>query len=313
MRKALVTGADGFIGKNLIVELLNNNYLVFAAVRNKNSAENILGKTNNLRIIECEMKDYARLQYYQDLIDCDMVFHLAWSGVSNSLSTDYSVQLDNVRYACDLQAVCAKLKIKRLIFADSIMEYEHKKAVEEGFYNLSLRNTYHIAKTTTKEMLQLRCFNTGMEFVSMIISNVYGIGENSPRLINTTIRNLLKHQHMSFTSGEQKYDFIYISDAVKAIRIAAENGKNYKSYYIGNRAQRPLKEFLYIMRDIIAPDMYLGIGELEFKGVSLEYNEFDTDGIYREFNFKPEVEFKQGIWMTANWIKSLDSNLNYND
>lgn len=302
MKKAIVTGADGFIGRNLVKELLENDYDVYAVVRKECFAKEILGNSGCLHLIECDMDHYTALSDHLELMDIPVVFHFAWAGVSDKYSMDYEVQLNNAKCACDLQAAACKLGIKRIIFADSIMEYEHLKAMENGFYQVSMRNTYHVAKIAARNLLQLRAANMDMEFIPVVISNVYGIGENSPRLLNTAIRNLLSRKHMSFTSGEQMYDFIYVSDAVRAIRLAAEQGKNNKLYYIGNKEQYPLKEFLMEMRDVLAPDMRLGLGELELQGVSLQYNEIDTGGIFEDFGFEPQYTFAQGIKMTADWI-----------
>lgn len=305
-KKAIVTGADGFIGRNIVKELLNNDYLVYAIVLNTVEAKAIIGNHAQLHYLECDMNHYKNLQKCDELQNIPMLFHFAWEGVSDNKSSDYMVQLNNARCSCELQTVASNLGIKRLVFASSIMEYEHIKAVEHEEYNLPLRNTYHIIKSTTRNLLQLRCSNMNMEFIPVIISNVYGIGENSPRLINTTIRNLLQGRHMSFTSGEQLYDFIYIDDAARAIRLSAENGKNNKIYYIGNKQQRPLKEFLYELRDAVAPNMNLGVGEIEFQGISLDYTEFDTCGIFEDFEFTPRFSFSEGIKMTSEWMRKID-------
>lgn len=303
MKKVMVTGADGFIGSHLVQELVENGYEVYAVVR-KSSCTGAIWENSRLHRIECDMNQYKMLLGYPELRQISAVFHFAWEGVSGAHSADYAVQLNNVKCACDLQTVASQLGIRRIVFADSIMEYEHIKAMENGICQLPLRNTYHVAKITARNLLQLRAANSGMEFIPVVISNVYGVGENSPRLINTAIRNLLARRHMSLTPGEQLYDFIYVSDAVRAIRMAAENGKNNKLYYIGNREQRPLKTFLMEMRDAIAPDMELGIGELKMQGISLEYTEIDTGAIYEDLGFEPQYTFLQGIKKTAEWMAS---------
>lgn len=302
MKEAIITGADGFIGRNLVQELLKNNYEVYAVVRKKSLAEQKIKDHNRLHFIECDMNHYEKLLNHTELKNIPIIFHFAWAGVSDQYSMDYITQLNNVKCACDLQNVASQLGIKRIVFADSIMEYEHLKAMEEGFYQVSMRNTYHVAKITARNLIQLRAANMNMEFIPVVISNIYGIGENSPRFINTTIRNLLHRKHMSFTSGEQMYDFIYISDAIRAIRLAGERGKNNKLYYIGNAKQRSLKSFLLEMRDVIATDMELGIGEVKLQGVSLTYDEINTRGIFEDFDFKPQYTFAQGIQLTAQWI-----------
>lgn len=310
MKKAIITGADGFIGSNLVRELISENYNIYAVVMNITEAENVLGHDHHIYYIECSMDNYSSLLTHTELIGADYLFHFAWAGVSDKSSSDYKTQINNVKCSCDLQTIANKLKIKRIIFADSIMEFEHIKAVENGYYSLPLRNTYHISKYSARNFIQLMCNNSGMEFVSVLISNVYGVGECSPRLINTAIKSLLEHRHMSFTSAEQMYDFIYITDAVKAIRLAAERGHSNKIYYIGSEKPRPLIEYLCAMREIISPDDSLGIGEIPFRGVALTYREFDITALKNDTGFIPKISFEEGIKKTAEWMKSkLNSTL----
>lgn len=303
MKRAIITGADGFIGRNLVKEMLREKYHVYAIVMDVENAKSVLGEDEHIHYYACNMNNYQLLSQYPELKEIPLLFHFAWAGVSDHMCINYEVQLNNVKCTCDLQYVAKELGIKRIVFADSIMEYEHLKAVDCGIYKLPLRNTYHISKIAARNMLQLRCANDNIDFIPVLISNVYGVGENSPRLINTAIRSLLKNEHMSFSPGEQLYDFIYISDAVRAIRLSGEKGINNKIYYIGNDVQRPLKEYLIRMRDVINPTMELGMGELQFSGCSLDYTEFDTMGIFRDFGFVIDIPFEDGVKMTANWIR----------
>ena len=304
MKKALVTGAGGFLGQNLVRELLEQDYEVFAVLRDP---YRFPLKHENLHVIVCGMEQYETLSGHQELRGIPVLFHLAWAGVSGPASADYALQLNNVKCACDLQTAAAQLGIRRFAFADSIMELEHTKAMASGCCQLPLRHTYHVAKLTARELLQLRCANAGMEFVPLLISNVYGPGENSPRLINTAIRALLAREHMSFTPSEQLYDFIYITDAVRAMVLAAEKGNSNCLYYIGSPEPRPLKAFLTEMRDELAPGFRLGIGELPFTGVSLDYTEFDTKLLYRDLGFRQEIPFRRGVRMTAHWIAEKEA------
>ena len=135
------------------------------------------------------------------------------------------------------------------------------------------------------------------------MSNVYGPGEYSPRLINTTIRKIIRGEHCAFSSGTQKYDFIYIDDAINAFIKIGELGKNNKTYYIGSLNPKPLKKFLLELRDVVDKNAEMGFGEMEFNGVSLTYNEFNINAIKDDTGLIPLIEFKDGIKRTADWIR----------
>ncbi len=307
VKKAIVTGADGFLGSHLVCELLEAGYDVVAVVLKESHARNVLKKNPHLDFLECSMEEYRNLENKETWKDADYLFHFAWAGVSDEGGGDYHVQLNNVRCTCDLLFTVAELGIKRMVFASSIMEWEHKKAFDQQKYLQPLRNTYHIAKTSARMLLSLYAANMNIDFCPVIISNVYGEGERSARLINTALRKILAGEHMSFTSGEQLYDFIYCDDAVHAIRIVAEQGRSQTAYYIGNSKQKPLKEFLLEMRDLLNPSYELGLGEIPFHGVSLDYTEFDTNALFAELGFEPKYTFAQGIKKTARWILTEES------
>ena len=56
------------------------------------------------------------------------------------------------------------------------------------------------------------------------------------------------------------WDFLYVGEVVRAIRFVAENGISGKVYGIGSGTYRTLKEYIVKIRDIINPDLELGIG-----------------------------------------------------
>lgn len=82
MKKAIVTGATGFIGKFLVRELVKQNVEVIAVVRRGTKNLNTINALP-VKIVECNIADYHMLP---DMIadrDIDVVFHIAWQGVSD--------------------------------------------------------------------------------------------------------------------------------------------------------------------------------------------------------------------------------------
>ena len=100
------------------------------------------------------------------------------------------VQLKNIEYSCQAVQVAKRLGCKRFVFAASIMEYEISKLMETN-RSIGINTLYSTSKITAEYMLRAIADNMGIEYVGGIISNIYGPGERSPRLVNTTIRKLL--------------------------------------------------------------------------------------------------------------------------
>lgn len=302
MRKAIVTGANGFIGTVLCKELSEQGVEVIAIVRNEEENVSNIENLNKLRIAYCDLSAFRILADIITDRDVDVIYHLAWVGSAGPLRGDCDVQMDNVRYTCDTVKACKDIECKKFVFASSIMEYEIE-AVMATDATPGINTLYSSAKVAADYMARTLAGSLGVDYVRAVISNIYGPGELSPRLVNTSIRKMLNGEHCSFSAGEQTYDFIYITDAAKSFIAIGEKGVANRTYYIGSQNPKPLKEFLCDLRDQVDPSIVIGLGEIPFNGVSLSYNEFDIYAVKNDTGFIPQVGFKEGIKNTIKWIK----------
>lgn len=307
MKKAIVTGANGFVGTALCRELCKQGIQVIAVVRNKTE---FIAKTKDLpglAVVCLELSKFYNLAEMIQDRDIDILYHLAWEGSAGELRGDVDVQINNVRYACDTVKACADMGVRRFVFAASIMEYEIN-AVMDTDVTPGINTLYASAKTAADYMVRAIAGNLGIDYIRAVISNIYGPGEMSPRLINTSLKKMILGEHCAFSAGEQFYDFIYIDDAVRAFAAIGEKGKANRTYYIGTQERQKLKYFLIEMKNQIDPEMEIGLGELPFHGVSLSYEEFDRNAVKDDTGFVPQFSFAEGIRNTADWLREVMSN-----
>lgn len=301
MKKAVVTGANGFVGAAICKELSERGTEVIAIVRNEQENISQIKELAGLRVVYCDLSEFRALGSIISDRDIDVMYHLAWAGCAGPARGDSDLQTDNIRYACDTVRACSDIGCKRFVYAASIMEYE-----TEAFMRTELapgiNSLYCTAKLAADYMARAIAGSLGIEYIRAVISNIYGVGEKSPRLVNTSIRKLLNGEHCAFSHGEQMYDFIYVTDAARIFAALGDKGRNNRTYYVGT-SPKPLKEYLAELRDAIAPDSELGLGELPFEGVSLSYTEFDKNAVCEDTGIKPEVSFSDGVRKTAQWIK----------
>lgn len=302
MRKAIVTGANGFVGTALCRELSNQGISVIAVVRNEeeniSNIENLCG----LRVVYSDLSEFKNLHEKISDRDVDVLYHLAWVGSAGPFRGNAEVQFNNIRYTCDTVEACSKMNCKRFVFASSIMEYEIEAIMATDAIP-GLNTLYSSAKVSADYMARTIAGSLGVDYIRAVISNIYGPGELSPRLVNTSIRKLLNGEHCAFSAGEQTYDFIYIDDAAKTFVAIGEKGVTNRTYYIGSQNPKPLKEFLCELRDQVDPNIEIGLGEIPFNGVSLTYNEFNVHAVKDDTGFVPTVSFAEGIKNTIQWIK----------
>ena len=302
MKKAIVTGANGFVGTAVCRELAGRGVEVIAVVRHPEEVIRGIESVPGIRIVYADLSDFRRLAEVIPDRDIDALYHFAWVGSAGPLRGDADVQMRNVQYTCDTVKACAEMGCGRFVFASSIMEYEIEATMATDA-TPGINTLYCSAKVAADYMARTLAGSLGVDYIRAVISNIYGPGEMSPRLVNTSIRKMLRGEHCAFSAGEQMYDFIYITDAAKTFAAIGEKGIRNRTYYIGSPEPKPLKEFLLAMRDCVDPGVEIGLGELPFSGVSLTYREFDIHAVEKDTGFVPEVSFEEGIRRTAEWIR----------
>lgn len=299
MKTAIITGANGFIGKHLVKYLISKGYYVYAITRSNVAGDAGMFQNGSLQYIQCALHEYQKLP---SLIGrCDLFFHLAWQGVSDNYAADYEVQLDNAKHACDAVAAAHGLHCRKFIFASSIMEFE-VAALMMTDINAGPRNIYSSCKQAASCLSRIVANTLGMEYCSAIISNVFGPEEFSDRFVISTIKNMLSNTVMEFSPATQMYDFIFIDDAVDILFRIGESGQNNRRYYVGSRQVVPLRKYIEKMKQTVNPAYPLCFGKGAYVGVSIDYGAI-TSYEGSELGKKSFIPFEEGIRRTADWLK----------
>lgn len=304
MKTALVTGANGFVGSAATRELLANNYKVYAVDREGMNGN--LPQDENCIFIPCELSEINSLKNKIPANSVDIMYHFAWTGSAGQARADTKIQLQNVQWTIDSLRTAKELGCKRFVCAGSIMEHETIAAAYTQGNKPGLGYIYGSGKLVAHTMCMSVAADIGIDLVWAKITNAYGVGERSPRMVNTTIRKIIAGEPPQFTSGTQNYDFVYIDDVARAFRLIGENGKPFCHYIIGSSTARPLKEFLLEMKASIAPELPFIFGDIPFTGVDLPLEEFDCSLTEQDAGFKAEVTFAEGVRRTMEWIKTME-------
>lgn len=306
MKKAIITGAGGFIGYALTKRLLEENVEVYAIIRSYKEQWREYEKLSACHVIICDMNEIDSLINLISERIFDVFYHLAWQGVSTEESNNLDIQLTNVRNTAKAVETAKMLECKKFVFASSIMEYELEKLMKTKL-PAGKRNIYRAAKKMATAVARIYCNDHSIEFCTALITNVYGPGEFTNRFIITTLRKMCKNEKILLSEAKQLYDFCFIDDAVSILFLIGKNGKNNCSYYVGEAVPKPLKEYIMQMKESVEGEMELVFGANEdFIGISLNYDEFDIHSSEKEFNYKCKVSFEEGIKRTIMWLKSIE-------
>lgn len=299
MKKALVTGANGFLGSLLTQKLCDNGVEVIAA--------DMEGCNNNIpddaRFVSFDMRDFNSLKSKISDTDIDVIYHMAWIGSSGAARADYALQLDNVRYTCDAVKIASEMGIKRFVGAGTLAQMDCMAYIGENNSTPNGVSCYGTAKIAAQYMSKAQANANNIEHIWCFISNTYGIGNTTMNFVNFSSKKMLCGERAAFTAAEQNYDFVYITDTINGLYLCGKNGKPNYSYYIGSGKARQLKEYINIIRNTIDPTIPLYLGEVPFNGVSLPIEAYSCDDIVADTGYKAAVDFEDGIVKTIDWLR----------
>lgn len=301
MKKVVITGASGFVGRALTINLINNGVEVVAIIRTGSTNKDKIPQSNKLVIIECDLKDLFSLKDKR-LNGSEVFYHLAWEGSSGDLRSDERLQLSNVQYSTDAVRLAKRIGCQKFVGAGSIMEKETYLATMAQSNKLSSAYIYGMAKLSAHCLTKALAAKIEIDHIWPMITNTYGAGEKSPRFINTTLRKIINKEKLEFTAGTQNYDFIYIDDVAEVFRLIGEKGRPFYQYILGSGKATKLRNFIEQIGETLAPDQVLNFGDMHYTGIDLNIDEFSNADLLADTDFVISVPFKEGVIKTYDWL-----------
>ncbi|MCR5772411.1 MAG: NAD(P)-dependent oxidoreductase [Butyrivibrio sp.] len=250
-RNVIVTGAAGFAGINLVMELLDNDYEVFAVVRPGSAHNARLEDLNNerLHIIPLEMDELERLPYeiferFPELTDEDegfeSFFHLMWGGDRN----DFEVQKINVVGAIHAVRAASMVKCRRFIGIGSQAEYGATRKIQTEDLSPVPVTSYGACKAAACYLTKNLAESLGMEWIWARIFSLIGRYEPHGRMLPDLVYRASNGMKMDLSSCRQSWNYLDVTDCARALIALSERGKEGEIYNITDGKCLTLKQYV---------------------------------------------------------------------
>lgn len=305
MRKAVITGAGGFIGRNLTVRLLQENIQVYG-IDIEGALQRIPAHTN-VTPLSINIEDKRALSNILKVAKPDVFYHLAWAGVSTDVKNEVAMQIANIPLALTVLEACEEAGCHHVIIPGSASEYAYCGQTIDGENAPAPGDAYAASKAAAQILCQWYARQHGLNLNWLLIGSIYGPGRNDSNILTYTIKSLLRGEEPKYSKLEQLWDYIYIDDLIEALYLLGLHGKPDRAYPVGSGEARPLAEYIKRIQKAIAPDSRLGIGALPYKyGNKPDNSELDIRRLREDTGFRPKISFEEGIERTIRYFKEME-------
>ena len=296
MSKCLVTGGCGFIGSNIVDRLISDGHEVI--VLDNKSADNAKFFVNEKAQYACQ--DISNYQLTNTFYaGVDYVFHLA---AESRIGPSIDNPLDTVQKNCLGTATvlqCArKWGVKKVMYSSTSSGYGNNPHPNVETQPDDCLNPYSVTKIAGEKLCKMYTDLFGMKTVTFRYFNVYGDRAPRTRQYSPVIGIFFRQRDASedltiVGDGEQRRDFVHVSDVVSANLAAAFNDvddEHYGQVYnVGSGKNYSVNEIASWISDkqVHLPER---VGEVR---VSLA----NIDKIKNVFGWEPKVDLEE-------WVRS---------
>lgn len=226
MGKILILGGAGFIGGNLARSLVQAGADVRIFTRPTASISRLQDILPRVEVVYGDFLDDAALA--RVVRGSDIVFHLISTTFPNTVTSSTYDIFSNLLPTIRLVELCLNHNVRKLIYASSggtIYGEPLQVPIPED-HPLIPKSAYGQSKLTLENYLNFYARSTPLEVAILRISNPFGPGQHSWRvqgIVAVAIGCLLRQQPLKlYGTGSAVRDYIYISDVVDAMILAAQ-------------------------------------------------------------------------------------------
>lgn len=304
----IIFGAAGFIGTNLILEMLKeeNLFLTLVDVQKEYFTNSEILASDKVKIVESNISvdtDFLTLIEGQDI-----VYHLVSTTVPTTSNQHIAQELEaNVVMTAKMLDACVKCKVDKVIFLSSGGTVYGKDLVcplreEMPTFPVS---SYGIQKISIEKLLYLYNYMYGLDYRVIRLSNPYGPFQKPNGVLGAvttfTYKALKKEDIMVYGDGSVVRDFIYIDDAVRGILNISQGVTEFSTFNLGAGYGTSIKQVLHTIQEVLG--VQIKVIYQPGRQVDVPINYLDISRYEKTFGKLHPISLQYGVLKLANFMK----------
>ncbi|MDD5593716.1 MAG: SDR family NAD(P)-dependent oxidoreductase [Candidatus Margulisbacteria bacterium] len=311
-KKVLVTGAGGFIGSNLVEELVKSGVRVKALVHYNSSNDwgNIeaLPKPirDELEIFAGDIRDAFAMQ--QCVKGCSVVFHLAaLIGIPYSYVAPEAYVDTNIKGTLNMLQAALANNVEKFVQTSTSETYGTAiyTPIDEK-HPLQGQSPYSASKIGADKIAESYHLSFGLPVATIRPFNTYGIRQSARAVIPTIIAQALTKDKIKLGSLTPVRDLTFVKDTVRGfIKIAEADSSVGEVINIGSGFGITIKELVDKILAIVGQQVEVVCDEARVRPEKSEVRQLIADNrkAGKLVGWQPGLSLEAGLGQTVEWLR----------
>jgi|Deesub1362A_J573_1020465.scaffolds.fasta_scaffold00708_12 UDP-glucose 4-epimerase len=295
--RILITGAAGFVGRNIVQSLIERD-IDFLATDIVNSPFG-----NYVNYQKLDITD--RKAVFNMVRDVDYIFHLSAHPLPASIKDPVTNAKVNILGSLNIMDAAKEFGIKKIVFssASSLIGDIERNPVDES-HPCKPKTPYGVAKLSVEHYLRVYYELYGLNYIIFRFFNVYGPYQypSSGALIPVVMERIVKGQEVYiFGDGSTARDFIYVGDVVEFFLDCLQNSIKNELFNLGTGKLTTIKEVVELIGKVIGREPKI-VYKPARPGEIMNFSA-DVTKLRECFGKTPETSLEVGLRKTYEWFK----------
>jgi nucleoside-diphosphate-sugar epimerase len=308
MSRYLVTGGAGFIGSNIVEDLLKRGHEV-RVVDNliTGKRENIEPFLDKIEFLEEDIRDYETCR--RAVSSVDFILHqAALPSVPRSIEDPVQTNDINVNGTLNLLLASNEVKARRFVFASSSAVYGDNPDLpkKEGTEGNPL-SPYGLTKLVGEKYCKVFSVIYGLPTVCLRYFNIFGPHQDPTSqyaaVIPAFISKMLEgNKPTIFGDGEQSRDFTFVGNVVEANILATEaENISGEAFNVGCGQKTTVNSLAAKINEILNTDIEPDHDQP--RPGDIKHSFADISKAKQGLKFEPLIDFREGLQRTIRWYQ----------
>lgn len=298
IRRVLVTGGAGFIGRWVVARCIAQGYQVVVYDNlQTGSLDHLVAFYDQIDFYKADILNPATLQQVMGKTQPEIIFHLAALHFIPYCNAHPQQTLRvNVEGTYNVLEAAAQVGVRTAVIASSGAIYPSVEGLIPETLTPAPVDVYGLSKLLTEQVAEQFARTTQMACVAARLFNTYGPYETNPHLIPHIIASLHQGPMVALGNLHTKRDYIYVEDVAQLLVALGERvNKGYEVVNVGTGREYSAKEIIETLSELMGRPIEVRINPERVRSVDKLHQQADTTRLHQLTGLEPRITLREGL------------------